>query len=187
MLGRVHTSFCFPTPSLIPVNFLSDSGAWLSFQLCLSLPNRRTQSPALEAASEWRALAMAHTFQLSEVGLSFRTSRKGRNGGTCSWARPLTPPLNFNERLRPKNWTTLNEQRPYLGRSRKEIRDQILAKRVQIRKHEIPDGWSLEAADFINRVHFSFARTCGLQTQLLFFLGSSNVAYFSQNNLPLSS
>ncbi len=27
-----------------------------------------------------------------------------------------------------------------------------MAKRVQIRKHEIPDGWSLEAADFINRV-----------------------------------
>ncbi|KAL4473326.1 hypothetical protein ABPG73_013016 [Tetrahymena malaccensis] len=43
-------------------------------------------------------------------------------------------------------------RRPYLGRSRKEIRDQILAKRVQIKKHEIPDGWSLEAADFINRL-----------------------------------
>lgn len=43
-------------------------------------------------------------------------------------------------------------RRPYLGRSRKEIRDQILAKRVQIKKHEIPEGWSLEAADFINRL-----------------------------------
>ena len=43
-------------------------------------------------------------------------------------------------------------QRPYLGRSRKEIRDQILAKQVQIKKHEIPEGWSLEAADFVNRV-----------------------------------
>ncbi|KAL4462392.1 hypothetical protein ABPG72_010040 [Tetrahymena utriculariae] len=43
-------------------------------------------------------------------------------------------------------------RRPYLGRSRKEIRDQILAKRVQIKKQEIPDGWSLEAADFINRL-----------------------------------
>ncbi|KAL4497825.1 hypothetical protein ABPG72_000580 [Tetrahymena utriculariae] len=43
-------------------------------------------------------------------------------------------------------------RRPYLGRSRKEIRDQILAKQVQIKKHEIPDGWSIEAADFINRM-----------------------------------
>jgi hypothetical protein len=27
-----------------------------------------------------------------------------------------------------------------------------LAKQVQIKKQEIPDGWSLEAVDFINRV-----------------------------------
>lgn len=44
------------------------------------------------------------------------------------------------------------EQRPYLGRSRKEIRDQILSKQVQIRRQDIPDGWSIEACDFINRV-----------------------------------
>lgn len=44
------------------------------------------------------------------------------------------------------------KQRPYVGKTRKEIRDQILAKQVQIKKHEIPDGWSLEAADFINRL-----------------------------------
>jgi hypothetical protein len=39
-----------------------------------------------------------------------------------------------------------------LGRNRKEIRDQILAKQVQIKRNEIPEGWSLESADFINRV-----------------------------------
>jgi len=43
-------------------------------------------------------------------------------------------------------------KRPYLGRSRKEIRDNILAKQVQIKKNEVPEGWSLEAADFINRM-----------------------------------
>lgn len=43
-------------------------------------------------------------------------------------------------------------QRPYQGRSRKEIRDQILAKQVQVKKHEIPDDWSLDAADFANRL-----------------------------------
>lgn len=43
-------------------------------------------------------------------------------------------------------------QRPYLGRNRKEIRDQILAKQVQIKKTEIPDGWSIESADFVNRM-----------------------------------
>lgn len=42
--------------------------------------------------------------------------------------------------------------RPYTGKSRKEIKDKILAKQVQIRRSEIPEGWSVEAADFINRV-----------------------------------
>jgi serine/threonine protein kinase len=43
-------------------------------------------------------------------------------------------------------------QRPYTGRNRKEIRDQILAKQIQIKRNEIPEGWSLEAADFINKL-----------------------------------
>lgn len=42
--------------------------------------------------------------------------------------------------------------RPYTGKSRKEIKDKILAKQVQIKKSDIPEGWSIEAADFINRV-----------------------------------
>ena len=46
-------------------------------------------------------------------------------------------------------------QRPYRGRNRKEIRDQILAKQIQIRKSDIPVGWSVEAADFINKVSFN--------------------------------
>jgi serine/threonine protein kinase len=43
-------------------------------------------------------------------------------------------------------------KRPYPGRSRKEIRDQILAKQVEIKKNAIPDYWSVEAADFINKL-----------------------------------
>ena len=43
-------------------------------------------------------------------------------------------------------------RRPYVGRSRQEIRDQILAKQVQIKKNELPYGWSLEAADFANKL-----------------------------------
>lgn len=42
--------------------------------------------------------------------------------------------------------------RPYSGKSRKEIKDKILAKQVQIKHSDIPDGWSIEAADFVNRV-----------------------------------
>lgn len=42
--------------------------------------------------------------------------------------------------------------RPYTGKSRSEIKEKILAKQVQIKKSDIPEGWSIEAADFINRV-----------------------------------
>lgn len=43
-------------------------------------------------------------------------------------------------------------RRPYVGRDRKEIRDQILSKQVQIRMADIPPAWSIEAADFINKL-----------------------------------
>ena len=48
-------------------------------------------------------------------------------------------------------WECMFGRRPYQGRSRKEIRDAILDKQAQIRKNEVPEGWSLEAADFINK------------------------------------
>ena len=41
-------------------------------------------------------------------------------------------------------------RRPYNGRSRKEIRDQILAKQVQVKPEELPEGWSFEGRDFVN-------------------------------------
>ena len=40
--------------------------------------------------------------------------------------------------------------RPYLGRSRKEIKDLIISKQVKIKKEELPDGWGIIAAEFIN-------------------------------------
>jgi serine/threonine protein kinase len=42
--------------------------------------------------------------------------------------------------------------RPYRGRTRQEIRDAILARQVFLRRRDIPDDWSLEAADFINKL-----------------------------------
>lgn len=43
-------------------------------------------------------------------------------------------------------------RRPYTGANRTEIRNKILNNQVQVKKHEIPEGWSLESADFINRL-----------------------------------
>ncbi len=42
--------------------------------------------------------------------------------------------------------------RPYLGKSRKEIKEKVMAKQVIIHKNDIKEGWSLEAADCINRM-----------------------------------
>jgi serine/threonine protein kinase len=43
--------------------------------------------------------------------------------------------------------------RPYLGRSRKEIKEMILAKQVQIKMNDKPNDWSIEAVEFINAVY----------------------------------
>mmetsp|Transcript_17926 Transcript_17926/g.20087 ORF Transcript_17926/g.20087 Transcript_17926/m.20087 type:complete len:171 (-) Transcript_17926:17-529(-) len=43
-------------------------------------------------------------------------------------------------------------KRPYIGRSRREIRDHIFQKQVQVKKYDLPEGWSFEAADFINKL-----------------------------------
>ena len=46
-------------------------------------------------------------------------------------------------------------KRPYQGKSRKEIKEQMMAKQVTIKKTEIPPEWSCEAADFITKVIIS--------------------------------
>ena len=47
-------------------------------------------------------------------------------------------------------------RRPYVGKTRKDIRDMMFAKQVFIKKTDIPAGWSIEAADFINKVSLFF-------------------------------
>ncbi|CAG9315100.1 unnamed protein product [Blepharisma stoltei] len=43
-------------------------------------------------------------------------------------------------------------KRPYDGKNRKEIKERVLARQVQLKKSDIPAGWSLEAADFVNKL-----------------------------------
>ena len=43
-------------------------------------------------------------------------------------------------------------KRPYYGKNRKEIKEKILASQVQIKRKDIPKGWSIEGADFINKL-----------------------------------
>ena len=43
-------------------------------------------------------------------------------------------------------------KRPYLGKNRKEIKEKIMSHQVQVKKNMVPQGWSVESADFINRL-----------------------------------
>ncbi len=43
-------------------------------------------------------------------------------------------------------------KRPYLGINRKEIKEKVMAKQVLIHRKDIKNGWSIEAADFINKM-----------------------------------
>ena len=46
----------------------------------------------------------------------------------------------------------MNGVRPYLGKTRKEIKENIMAKQVQIKAEDAPFGWSMESVDFINKL-----------------------------------
>ena len=43
-------------------------------------------------------------------------------------------------------------ERPYLGRNRKEIKEQIMSRQAEIRAEDINESWSKESADFINKL-----------------------------------
>ena len=43
-------------------------------------------------------------------------------------------------------------QRPYLGKSRKEIKEQMMSRQIYIDEEMLPLGWSLESADFVNKL-----------------------------------
>mmetsp|Transcript_28402 Transcript_28402/g.28074 ORF Transcript_28402/g.28074 Transcript_28402/m.28074 type:complete len:310 (+) Transcript_28402:138-1067(+) len=43
-------------------------------------------------------------------------------------------------------------RRPYIGRNRNDIKEQVLSKQIKLKKSDLPAGWSIESADFINKL-----------------------------------
>ena len=43
-------------------------------------------------------------------------------------------------------------ERPYYGRNRKEIKEQIMSRQAEIKAEDINESWSKESADFINKL-----------------------------------
>ena len=46
----------------------------------------------------------------------------------------------------------MNGKRPYVGRNRREIKEQMIATQAKIKDEDIIPGWSNESADFINQL-----------------------------------
>ena len=44
------------------------------------------------------------------------------------------------------------KKRPYLGKNREEIKEKMASEFIQIKKEEIPKGWSIEYANFTNKL-----------------------------------
>lgn len=53
-------------------------------------------------------------------------------------------------------------RRPYVGKTRKEIRDLIMKEQVRIKPDDVPEGWSAQAADFVTRVSYSHMIICSV-------------------------
>ena len=43
-------------------------------------------------------------------------------------------------------------QRPYMGETRKEIREKILTHQAKVNDCDLPSGWSPDCLDFVNRL-----------------------------------
>ena len=43
-------------------------------------------------------------------------------------------------------------RRPYIGKNRKEIKEQMFSFQAKIKKNEVVKGWSMESRDFINQL-----------------------------------
>lgn len=46
----------------------------------------------------------------------------------------------------------MNGVRPYLGKSRKEIKEKLMSRQARVKPNEIPHGWSEDSASFINNL-----------------------------------
>jgi serine/threonine protein kinase len=43
-------------------------------------------------------------------------------------------------------------RRPYVGKNRREIRDQMISKQAYVSRRDLPLTWTVEAANFVNRL-----------------------------------
>jgi serine/threonine protein kinase len=98
--------------------------------------------------------------RLTDFGIArqMRTNNSGDTSGTPGYMAPEVmakqnhgPPCDYFA-LGVLAYEFMKGTRPYRGRDRREIRDQMLSRQALLKRSDIVEGWSLEAADFINKL-----------------------------------
>jgi serine/threonine protein kinase len=98
--------------------------------------------------------------RVTDFGISGFTfqDNSGNSSGTPGYMAPEVvcklkhgPPADYFA-LGVIAYELMKNTRPYRGRDKMEIRDQMLSRQVQLKRSDIPAGWSLESADFINKL-----------------------------------
>lgn len=98
--------------------------------------------------------------RLTDFGIARRCSESNSDdaSGTPGYMAPEVlckqshGPLVDYFALGVLTYECMKSSRPYRGRDKREYRDTILARQVQLKRGDIPEGWSLEAGDFINKL-----------------------------------
>lgn len=98
--------------------------------------------------------------RITDLGISreFRQNNSNDTSGTPGYMAPEV--MNRKEHSFGVDFFALGViayefmlgRRPYLGKDRREIKENMLSKQAQVRIDELPFKWSPHALDFINRV-----------------------------------
>lgn len=109
--------------------------------------------------------------RITDLGISreYRQNNSNDTSGTPGYMAPEV--MNRKEHSYGVDYFALGViayefmlgRRPYLGKDRKEIKENMLSKQAQVRIDELPYKWSPHAIDFINRVlPFPFSCCSGI-------------------------
>ena len=98
--------------------------------------------------------------KLTDFGIAkvYRKENNRDNSGTPGYMAPEV--LNGQNHTIAVDYFALGvigyelmmKKRPYLGKNRKEIKEKIMSQQAQVKKNMVPQGWSVESADFVNRL-----------------------------------
>lgn len=98
--------------------------------------------------------------RITDFGIAFKVGKFNDSDGSGTPGY-MSPESMFHRKQKPVSdyfalgviaFECMLGKIPYCGKSKKEIKDKIFSKQVQLKKKDVPQGWSLESVDFINKL-----------------------------------